>query len=107
MSEVKISKEEYKRLLDSYSKLSCLESGGVDNWDGYDDSMSEYLREKEVEDEFSDAWENAMAELSNCIEEPAGRGCGYGIMDDGRHMDNAIKYIKSFINNFYTLKTGE
>ena len=39
---VTISQEEYKELLDCQFKLSCLESGGVDNWEGYDWAMEAY-----------------------------------------------------------------
>ena len=36
---VKISKEEYKHLLEDSDTLSALEEAGVDNWEGYDDAM--------------------------------------------------------------------
>ena len=44
MSEptVTISKEEYDKLVDRDFKLSCLESGGVDNWEWYSDSLQDY-----------------------------------------------------------------
>lgn len=36
---VTITIERYKELLVAESKLQCLEACGVDNWDGYDESM--------------------------------------------------------------------
>lgn len=42
MSEmVTITKEEYEDLKDSAFKLDCLESGGVDNWEWYHESLKE------------------------------------------------------------------
>lgn len=38
---VTIPKAEYEALQRRSFKLSCLECGGVDNWSGYDDSLSE------------------------------------------------------------------
>lgn len=37
-----ISKEELADLLRASSKLSCLETGGVDNWTWYDEALSDY-----------------------------------------------------------------
>lgn len=34
-----ISRVEYQKLLDDSKKLSCLEAGGVDNWDWYSESL--------------------------------------------------------------------
>ena len=36
---VKISKEEYKHLLEDSDILSALNAAGVDNWDGYDSAI--------------------------------------------------------------------
>jgi hypothetical protein len=50
--EIKITVEEYDRLLKSELKLECLENQGVDNWDGFDDAMNEYRRlSKEMDDD--------------------------------------------------------
>jgi hypothetical protein len=37
-----ISESELTNLLEMAAKLFCLESGGVDNWEGYDFSMEDY-----------------------------------------------------------------
>lgn len=50
VDEVAITKKEYDELLDRSFKLSCLEAGGVDNWDGYEWSMENYWDQKEEED---------------------------------------------------------
>lgn len=47
MSEVTISRDEYDRLQRAERKLSALEAGGVDNWDGYDWAMEALEAEEE------------------------------------------------------------
>ena len=42
-----ISKEEYEDLLDRDRKLSALEAGGVDNWEWYSDSLTQYYDNEE------------------------------------------------------------
>lgn len=46
---VTITKEEYDRLIDDSFKLSCLDSGGVDNWEWYHESLKQggYFSEEE------------------------------------------------------------
>lgn len=48
---VTITKEEYDQLVDRDFKLSCLENGGVDNWEWYCDSLQDggYFDEEEDE----------------------------------------------------------
>ena len=47
IQDMEISKERYEELLDAEMKLSCLEAGGVDNWDWYSESLEEYWDWKE------------------------------------------------------------
>ena len=49
MSEetVTITKAEYDRLTDRDFKLTCLENGGVDNWDWYDSALEPYFLSRE------------------------------------------------------------
>lgn len=49
--EVTISKETYEMLLDSNRKLNALECGGVNNWEGYDYSLSEFYKNRLEDDE--------------------------------------------------------
>jgi hypothetical protein len=41
METVTITKKEYSDLLKSQKKLEALESGGVDNWEWYDQSLQD------------------------------------------------------------------
>jgi hypothetical protein len=36
---VTITREEYNEFIDAVFKLNCLEAGGVDNWEGYTESL--------------------------------------------------------------------
>lgn len=47
MSTVQISKSQYEKLLDDSAKLNALENGGVDNWEWYDESLTEYHEAKQ------------------------------------------------------------
>ena len=40
-----IKKSEYEDLLDSQLFLDCLESSGVDNWDGYEFAQDSYAEQ--------------------------------------------------------------
>lgn len=42
---ITLTKVEYQRLLDRDFMLDCLEAGGVDNWDWYDESLKDYYAE--------------------------------------------------------------
>lgn len=61
-------------------KLSALEAGGVDNWDGYDFAMEEIQREEDIEEAKDCFIMDLHEELAEAkIDEPAGPGCGYSI----------------------------
>ena len=47
---VKIEQRKLLDLLEAYFKLAALESGGVDNWEWYGDSLHDYLENQHVED---------------------------------------------------------
>ena len=47
---IEITKAEYYRLVDRDFKLTCLENGGVDNWEWYSESLKDYFATQE-EDE--------------------------------------------------------
>lgn len=44
---VTLPKKRYQELCAAERKLDALETMGVDNWEGYDIAMSEYLEEEE------------------------------------------------------------
>lgn len=48
---ITISKETYDMLVDSNRKLTALECGGVDNWEGYAYSLSEFYKDRLEDDE--------------------------------------------------------
>ena len=63
---VKIEQRKLLDLLEAYCKLAALESGGVDNWEWYGDSLCQYLQEDEMNKtqdddyDFRDMAENYM-----------------------------------------------
>lgn len=63
---VKIEQRKLLALLEAYFKLAALESGGVDNWEWYGDSLCQYLQEDEMNKtqdddyDFRDMAENYM-----------------------------------------------
>lgn len=69
-----ITKEEIRRL----ALLDALEAGGVDNWDGYNFATEELRKAAELEKKIEDIVADILFEAGQYIEEPAGRGCGYG-----------------------------
>ena len=93
---MEIPSKRLKELEDCEAKLRALEAGGVDNWEFYDESLSAYLdakeREEKIEKLFDDVLENLCT--NGKIEEPAGRGCGYGF----RNTDEAFQIFKKGIN---------
>ena len=50
METITISKREYKTLLKQAELLECLESGGVDNWEGYYESTEDFYKDDEDEE---------------------------------------------------------
>jgi hypothetical protein len=48
--QITILKAEYNRLVDRDFKLTCLENGGVDNWEWYDEALEDYYASKEDEE---------------------------------------------------------
>ena len=47
METVTISKDEHDQLLQRSRKLRALENGGVDNWEWYDEALTEYYDDEE------------------------------------------------------------
>lgn len=85
---------EIQRKLD---KLAALESGGVDNWEFYSDSLKEWHKEGHTQD----CIEETMREIDELlveakVDEPAGRGAGYSI-DYNR--ENMFRILSKMINN--------
>lgn len=99
MSEVKITQQEYNKMLRQVEKLEALEKGGVDNWEWYDESLAEWFAENEVEealDAFVEGVNDILVDAE--VDEPAGRGCGYYIsLDETRLKVNALSLCKQYL----------
>lgn len=98
-----ISEERLKELEDAETKLLALEAGGVDNWEYYDKSLESYYKKKEIEDCFDSLVEDEIYEIiTENVEEPAGRGCGYGLRSEAYFLIK--RCIRKFIDEHYKLK---
>lgn len=61
MKNFLISEKDLRELLNGYLHYVALESGGVDNWDWYGESIRDFLRENEVK-HFKDLIEKELKE---------------------------------------------
>ena len=96
-----MNKDRMKELIRAEKKLRALEHGGVDNWEFYDESMKRYREEIQEEEDKENFITELLETISGHIEEPAGRGCGYGVTEEG------VNEIESFISGYYIKKLGE
>jgi hypothetical protein len=79
-TKVEVTNEEWKRIQRQLAKLNALEAGGVANWEWYDESLTNWFKENEI-DELID---NAVIDIGELtaeakVDQPAGPGCGYSI----------------------------
>ena len=58
-----ISEKELRTLLDAYHRLAALEYGGVDNWEWYGESISDYLNGYE---DFDDIVNEEIKKYAQC-----------------------------------------
>jgi hypothetical protein len=78
------------------AKLDALESGGVDNWEFYGESLSSWHKDNHVDECIDDAISEINELLTEAvIDEPAGRGCGHSIEFNEDKMHNLLQ---SFLN---------
>lgn len=102
--KVTISAHEYRKMQRELAKLNALESGGVENWEWYSESLAGWHKENAI-DEFLD---DAAVELHEFLIEaevdyPAGREAGHSItLSD----DDCRKFFKWFIKNYEEIKEG-
>ena len=80
--DLKISPRRLKELERMESKLNALESGGVDNWDFYDDSLKTYHLENEKEERIDALIADLEIAFAECAYERSERGAGIAF-DDG------------------------
>lgn len=90
---MEITKQQLRRL----AKLDALESGGVDNWEFYDEALDDYIKTIQKEEDIEKFMENLFEIICMEIKEPAGHGYGYGIREEGQEeaIQYALKKIKS------------
>lgn len=93
-----LSNQRLKELLDKEAKLASLEQGGVDNWEFYDIALDKYRKHKELEELKKEFMQDLLETISGHIEEPAGRGCGYGLREKGYNEPEA------FLQNYNIIK---
>ena len=79
---IKITPQEHDALLKSQRKLQALEAGGVDNWEWYGESLTEFNKEEDR----AEALEDLLTELCECLCEsmyqPSEMGAGFAF-DEG------------------------
>lgn len=105
MGMVTISAAEYKKMQREISKLNALESGGVDNWEWYYESLSAWHKENDI-DEFLDGAVEELHEflVDADVDQPAGQGCGYSItLSD----DRCRSFFDWFIKKYEEVKGGD
>ena len=76
-----------KRLKDlerSEAKLNALESGGVDNWGGYDISLEEYFAKNELGKNRDTLIDELEVVFGQCAYEPSERGAVIAFTEDIR-----------------------
>lgn len=80
MDNVTVTRKEYDKMQRELSKLAALEAGGVDNWEWYDESLSDWFKENEV-DELVTWFVGCINELTVDAEvgQPTVFGCEYSI----------------------------
>jgi hypothetical protein len=86
-----ITAQRLKELERAEAKLSALETGGVDNWEYYAESLKQYHEENELEEVRS----NLIGDLSDifgeCAYEPSERGAGIAFNEG--HFDTVMELL--------------
>ena len=73
-----------QELRDKEVKLEALEAGGVDNWEGYGESLKEYFKKKEIKDRVNDLADTILEVLSESAYEPSEHGAGLAFHDEAK-----------------------
>jgi len=104
-SKVTITASEYKKMQREIAKLHALESGGVDNWEWYSESLSDWNKENEL-DEFLDQANTELHErlVEADVDFPAGREAGASVtLSD----DHCRAFFDWFIKEYEAIKAGD
>ncbi len=91
---MKLTEKRIEELERAEAKLNALEAHGVDNWDGYDDALTEYRAQNELEEKRTDLINELAEVFGECAYEPAGQGAGIGFTDD--IFKNAMHILATF-----------
>ena len=100
-----IKPERLKQLEDIEFKMQCLESGGVDNWSFYGESLKAYHKVKERELSYGNLLQDILTALCEGIHEPSERGAGYGFTEDSQ--DEAMKIMVVGLNGIIKTEKEE
>lgn len=102
MGSVSVDKKRLEDLERASRKLAALEAGGVDNWEWYSESLSDFLKEEGEEELISDfigSLNDVIAEAN--VDQPAGPGCGYSItFNEGQ----VVSLLKQFLVDWSELQ---
>ena len=73
MSKNELSSKRIIQLLKAEKLLNALEAGGVDNWEGYDESLKDLRKEEEIDNLVVDTIYSIMEEVcvNASVEYPA------------------------------------
>ena len=90
---VSISKKEYLKLQDAQEKLSLLEAGGVDNWEGYSISLEDYTPTSELYTEAEELL-NELADNTQ-INYPAKRDTKHQVIFSKNAIEKIVQLLKN------------
>ena len=92
---MKLTKEREKELLNKEEELDALRANGVDNWEWYDDALSNLRKKREKETHrrelCNEILDNILEILCEGIDEPAGSGAGFGFRFDVQ--ETALEFL--------------
>jgi hypothetical protein len=99
---IEISKKRLVELEKKETKLLALESGGVDNWEGYDFAMIPFCMKEELQTLLSECVEEVCIIGSETVDEPVGRGGGYSVSDN--ELEDMAQCIEKFAIEYNNIK---
>jgi len=96
-----IDKKRLRELEKAEAILTALQNGGVDNWEFYDEAITPYLKDVELEERMGLFLEDIEVALTIGAYEPSERGAGFCASDSGR--EEAEQIICVFVNDIKNL----
>ena len=99
-----IPKSELERLRMIESKMAALEKGGVDNWEWYDESLSSWRAENEVNELKGDFFNELLELFGSNAYEPSETGAGFAIDIDE---DDFKPVLEKFISDINSINQGD